>query len=289
MKRGIFLLPLVYLLTVSCSVDELDIQDTNASSQDVFHAYLESYSEPDTKVYVNEDIRLRWDAEDRISIFKTTYNSQYRFEGVTGDADGDFSEVPSGSFVTGNELEGFICAVYPYQRSTTISNSNVLSFQFPAEQTYRKGSFGPGANTMVSVTKTKTDPLKFKNAGGYLVLKFYGKDISVSSITLEGRNGEFLSGKGAWEIVLGATPDFTFDSTAGTSITLTCKDPVALGATKEEATAFWIVVPPTPFEKGIKLTITRADGKEATLETDMKLSIVRNTLLRITPVELHFD
>lgn len=286
MKRGFFLLTSLFLLNVSCSVHELDIQDTNASSRDVFHAYLESYSEPDTKVYVNEDIRLRWDAKDRISLFnKNTYNFQYEFKGATGDADGEFGKV-SDPFATGNSL-GFICAVYPYQRSTAISNSEVLTLQFPAEQTYRKGSFGPGANTMVSVTED--DPLKFKNAGGYLVLKFYGKDISVSSIKLEGRNGEFLSGEGAWKIALGKNPDFTFDSTAGTSITLTCQDPVALGATKEEATAFWIVVPPTPFEKGIKLTVTASDGKETTLETDMKLSIVRNTLLRITPVELNFD
>ena len=146
-----------------------------------------------------------------------TYNYQYEFKGATGDNEGEFRKMED-PFVTGNPLD-FICAVYPYQEDMTISNSDVLTVQFPAKQTYRKGSFGPGANTMVSVTKA--NPLEFKNAGGYLVLKFYGKDVSISSITLEGRNGELLSGEANWKVKIGTTPVFTFDSKAGTSITLT--------------------------------------------------------------------
>ena len=129
----------------------------------------------------------------------------------------------------------------------------------------------------------------FKNSGGYLVLKFYGKGISVSSITLEGRNEEPLSGEATWKPAIGAVPDFAFASTAGTSITLSCTEPVALGATKEEATVFWIVVPPTDFKKGIKLTVTGTDGKTITKETDKDLTIVRNTLLRVSPVEVSFN
>lgn len=286
MKNSSLLQPLICLLVMSCSVQDFDTR--SSSSQDVFHAYLESYSDPDTKVYVNEKIKLLWDAKDRISLFnKTTLNQQYEFKGATGDNSGDFKKVTD-PFATGNDLD-YICAVYPYLESTDISNSDVLTFNLPAEQTYRENSFGPGANTMVSVTETKEEPLMFKNAGGYLVLKFYGKDISISSVTIEGRNKEPLSGKATWEPAVGAVPKFDFTSTAGTSITLTCNEPVTLGATKEEATVFWMVVPPTSFEKGFKLTVTGADGKSIIKETDKKLSIVRNTMLRISPVEVKFN
>ena len=286
MRRDIFLQPLICLLAVSCSVYDFDTQDTSTSSQDVFHAFLESYSEPDTRVYVNENIKILWDAKDRISIFqKLTYNQEYEFKGATGENSGKF-EKTSNPFVVGNLLD-FICAVYPYQETTGIDNNDVLKFEFPAEQIYRKDSFGPGANTMVSVTKE--DPLMFKNAGGYLVLKFYGKGISVSSITLEGRNEEPLSGEATWKPAIGAVPDFAFASKAGSSITLSCTEPVALGATKEEATVFWIVVPPTDFKKGVKLTVTGTDGKTITKETDKDLTIVRNTLLRVSPVEVSFN
>ncbi|MBR3388262.1 MAG: hypothetical protein IKG84_08565 [Bacteroidales bacterium] len=285
--KKLFLQSLTCLLVVSCSVQDYDTPDTNASSQDVFYAYLESYSEPDTRVYINEKIKILWDAKDQISLFKSTWNQKYEFKGNTGDSSGEFKDVSTG-FGTGNDI-AFICAVYPYQSSTTIDNKDELTLEFPAEQIYREGSFGRGANTMLSVTKTKEEPLMFKNAGGYLVLKFHGKDVSISSVTLEGRNEEPLSGNATWKPVVGAVPKFTFASTAGTSITLTCNEPVTLGATKEEATVFWMVVPPTPFEKGFKLTVTGADGKSFIKETDKNLAIVRNTLLRIAPVEVKFD
>ena len=285
MKRDFFLQSLICLLVVSCSVQEYDSQTT--SPHDVFHAYFESYSEPDTKVYVNEKIKLLWDADDRISLFNnTTLNQQYKFKGATGDNSGEFEDMSTG-FGTGTEMP-FICAVYPYQSSTKIDNNFVIKLMFPANQTYRDNSFGPGANMMVSITEE--DPLMFKNVGGYLVLKFYGQDISVSSITLEGRNGEYLSGEATSKLDVGAIPEFTFnESKAESSITLTCDNPVALGTSKETATVFWMVVPPTPFEKGFRLTVTGADGKSFIKETDKNLAIVRNTLLRIAPIEVKFN
>lgn len=286
MKKGFILQSLICLLSVSCSVHELDLPDMCTSSSDVFHAYLESYSEPETRVYVNENIKILWDTKDRISMFKnSTLNQQYELTAGTGGNEAVFKEVSS-VFGTGNYLP-YICAIYPYS-SAKIDNTDVLKLKFPSEQVYREGSFGPGASFMVSVTEE--DPLKFKNVGGYLVLKFFGTDISVSSITLEGRNEEPLSGDATWKPAVGAIPEFAFiASKAGTSVSLTCNDPVKLGTSKETATVFWMVVPPTTFEQGFKLTVTGADGKTFIKETDKNLAIVRNTLLRIAPIEVKFN
>lgn len=286
MKTPLFPLALICLLTISCSVQEPDTKDIVAPGDDVFYATLESYAGPDTKVYVDEKIKMYWNEGDLISMFnKTTLNQEYRFEGNTGDYAGKFEKV-SDPFGTGNPF-GYLCAVYPYKSSTKIGNDDVLTLTLPAEQVYQEGSFGPGANTMVSVTEG--NPLMFKNVGGYLVLKFYGKDVSISSIKLEGNNGEKLSGKAAMTPVIGEAPKITLSDEKATSITLTCDKPVELDGSKENATMFWMVVPPTDFSKGFKLTVTGSDGKEFIKNTDKNLSIVRNTLLRIAPIEVVFN
>lgn len=277
---------------MSCSVHEPDTINTESGSETRFYATLESYAEPDTRVYVDDKIQLYWDENDQISLFnKAALNQQYYFTGNTGEKAGYFEKV-SDPFGTGTDLK-FVCAVYPYQSQsfTKISNSGVLTLTLPAEQTYREGSFGPGANTMISCSESK-DRLQFKNVGGYLVLKFYGKGVSVSSIKLEGNGGELLSGKATWAPVVGETPTIKMDPNAeksgDNSIMLTCEKPVALNAAKEEATLFWIVVPPTDFEKGFTLTVTNSDGKTFVKKTDKNFSIVRNTLLRIAPIEVAF-
>ena len=283
MKKGLFLQSLICLMATSCSVEDMGIESPSSFGNDVFFAGVESVSTPDTKVYVDENIKIIWDAEDRISIFnKKTLNQQFMFMGETGDNSGYFNYVssPSGS---GYSL-GYICAVYPYMSSTKISNSGVMTLSLPAEQAYREGTFGPGANTMVSTTKDNL--LSFKNVGGYLVLKFYGEGVSVSSIKLEGHNGELLAGKATLTPAVGTPPTITMASTAETSITLYCDNPVELGATKENASVFWMVVPPTAFTKGFKLTVTDPDGNVFVKETSANLSITRNGLLRISPIEV---
>jgi hypothetical protein len=86
MKKGVFLQSLIGLLFVSCSVQEMDNPSAASLGDDVFYASVESNSTPDTKVYIDEDIKILWDEEDLISIFnKTTLNQKFMFAGETGD------------------------------------------------------------------------------------------------------------------------------------------------------------------------------------------------------------
>ena len=282
MKKGIALLSFICLLAVSCTVHEIDVKETPILEDNVFYASLESYSTPETRVHVDENVKILWDAEDRIAIFnKTTLNRAYLFGGETGDNAGYFTEDPDVD-VSGTEASyGHICAVYPHLPSTSISESGVLTLTLPAEQTYRAGTFGPGANTMVSVTDDNL--LHFKNVGGYLVLKLYGEGVSVSSITLVGNNQEKLSGEATWVPAVGEDPVITMTQDAAYSIKLTCASPVALGADEEGAVAFWMVVPPTHFENGFKLMIEDPDNNVFIKDTKKDLSVVRNGVLRISP------
>lgn len=287
MKKGYILPSLICMLAVSCTVQELDVPAPSPIKEviedDVFFASLESYSTSDTKVFIDESVKMHWDADDMLSIFNfNTQNQPYQFSGETGDVSGYFTRV-SDPVETEDDLD-LICAVYPYRESTTISESGVLTLPLPAEQTYKAGSFGLEANTMVSTTDGHF--LKFKNVGGYLALKFYGAGVSVSSIRLDGNLGEPLSGEATLTPGIGADPIISMASSAGTSITLTCETPVQLGADRDNSTIFWLVVPPTSFTEGFRLTVTTPDGDVFYKETTKSLTIARNDVLRISPIEV---
>lgn len=295
MKKGFVLQSLICLLAVSCSVHEMETTAPVPAEDDVFYASLESYSAPDTKVYVDVNtvsdgkFLTFWDAEDKISIFNwNTQNKQYEFMGETGDNSGYFKKISEGTG-TGSSAN-YVCAVYPYQESTLLDDSGVLNLTLPEEQTYREASFGPGANTMVSTTNGENNLLRFQNVGGYLVFKFYGgssdNPVSISSIKLEGRNGELLSGEATMTPIIGEDPAITMAQTAGTSITLTSSKAVKLGKNANKATLFWMVVPPTEFTQGFKVTVTDKDGKIFIKETDQPLTIERNRVSTMAAVEV---
>lgn len=291
MKKKLFLQSFICLLAVSCTVRELDViapTPTKEEAEDVvFYADLESYSDPETRVYLDENIKILWDEADLISIFnKSTLNQKFMFDGETGENAGTFHWVRDDYFGAGNDLD-YICAVYPYQESATISNSEILTLTLPEEQTYREKSFGPGTNTMVSVTDGNL--LKFKNVGGYLALKFYGDDVSVSSIRLIGNNGEPLSGEGTIQLPFDNVPKIEMASTAGKTILLNCEEPVELGTTRDDATIFWMVIPPTEFTDGFTLLVTNPDGDVFVKETHAHLTIDRNGVLRIAPIEVDMN
>lgn len=295
MKKGIFLPSLIGLLALSCTVQEIETQNhpyEPAPGDDVFYASLAP--ESDTKVHVDkidEQIKTLWDENDQISIFnKNTVNQQYEFMGETGDNAGYFKRVSEEAVAAGNG--SYVCAVYPFSQATSL-DEGVLTLTLPKKQTYREGSYGLEANTMVSTTDGKNNLLRFKNVGGYLVLKFYGtqmvdgeeKAITIKSIKLEGRNGELLSGEAIMTPAIGELPIIEMAETAGTSITLDANK-VKLGKNAGKATEFWMVVPPTVFSEGFLLTVTDKDNKVFTKETDQRLVIERNGVLRIAPIEV---
>ena len=92
------------------------------------------------------------------------------------------------------------------------------------------------ANTMVS--STDDNKLKFKNVGGYLSFKFYGKDVSVSSITLKTNNGELIAGDCTVDMSGGLPESSLLADRATDAVTLTCDPPIVLPKEKEEAVIY---------------------------------------------------
>lgn len=283
-KSSRIIIALAFLALASCNVNvETELARDHNSACD-FKAVIEEPGDPGSKVYADEDLKVLWHEKDEISIFnRNTYNRRYRFNGQTGDNSGSFSLVPAGDFVTGNELDAAY-AVYPYDESSTISNSAVLSVTLPSVQTYAEKSFGRGANTMVAATEDEL--LVFKNLCGYLMFKLYGAGRSVSSLKLEGNNGEIIAGAASVTMTPGGIPDVSMAQDGGTSITLKCESPVPLGADAEHYTEFWFALPPVTFQQGIKLTISFSGGGGDQKSSSGQITIVRNTRSRMSPIEV---
>ena len=274
-------------IVAACTVEEPS--HTEFTYPHEVSARIEDHSaNPETRVYADENLKVLWDNDDRITLFnKYTYNKEYRFTGSTGANSGVFQEVNTGEVITGNQLD-YVYAVYPYMEQTEISNSGVITLGLPAEQPYKEYSFGRGANTMVSATQNTE--LLFKNLCGYLVLKLYGDGVSVSSIALTGNNDEPLAGTVDVTASTSSTPSLAFRTTGSSStITLNCETPVAIGSTAEDATVFWLVVPPTTFEGGFTLTVTDSDGNTFVKNSTTSKQIVRNSTYRVKALEVVMD
>ena len=274
MKNILSIMFLFALLASSCSEDEL-VKNQPINSL----KFTASFEQNESRTYVEEGNLLRWTKGDQITLFEgNTLNRRFIFDGETGDNAGTFSlgENPYG---TGNELNKNY-AVYPYRSKTIISDYGGITATLPAEQSYAESSFGLGDNTMVAVTKDTDDTfLMFKNVGGYLKLQLYGDDVTVKSITLTGNNHEKIAGNATITPVYGEAPIVTMADDATTSIMLDCGEKgVKIASSAEEATAFWVVVPPTIFEKGITITVKDAENKVFTQSTDKQLAIQRNVV-----------
>lgn len=277
MKR-ILLLASALLLLSACT-DELDqmINGSRSARQaTVFQTSTEVPASPETKVYADENMKVLWNADDRISIFnKTTLNSQYVFTGDDGDTAGGFEEVQSGGFFTGNPLD-YVYAAYPYSTSNKISNSGSFLMELPAEQAYKEKSFGIGANTMVAITDGSF--LAFKNVGGYLSLRLYGDDVFVSRITIKGNNGEKIAGSASIGIPFGGTPAVTVNEKGTDKVSIVCDPAVKIGDNANDYTDFWFVIPPVTFSKGFTITVTDDEGRVFEKSTTKSFTVTRNTL-----------
>lgn len=257
MKRLLTILSL--LLAVACS----NLYEDRSSSvlDDINQVFYASITD-DTRTYLNDDIQFRWTSKDQISIFKgNAQNKPYEFMGETGASSGNFQYVNGGSATVGESVPTNY-AVYPYNQSTSIDNSGVISYYWPDTQFYAENSVGLGANVMVAATKSVSDyNLYFKNVGSYLCISLYGVQQGVSSIELTSLAGETLVGASLISIGDDSIPTCQMSGDKN-QITLDCNGVVIVGATKNKPTSFWFVLPPTTLTQGFKVAVNGVDGTQ---------------------------
>ena len=290
MRTGSLTIVAILVATVSCGVDDNTVlpDDYYAAPDKVYASFEPQGADGLTKVYLGEDAKLYWNAVDCISLFnKDNFSCKYKFDGTDGSRSGSFTNVNTDFYSAQPLTDNHIYAVYPYSSDYKIVPENsVISLTVPSVQQYAENSIGLGANIMVAAEDDYS--LYFKNACGYICFKLYGK-MTVSSISLEGNNGEKISGPATVSMAVGGDPVLKMTEDAGTVITVSCDNPVSLGRSEDKSTEFWFVVPPVSFDGGFKLTLAGEKVDDVVISTSNSFTINRNKILRINPVSVNTD
>ncbi len=247
--------------------------------------YTAGFESVPTRSYLDAGLKAHWNEKDEISVFNTTHNDRYVFDGQTGDTSGEFHAAESPG--SGSAL-AYTYAVYPYSTATSISPDGVISLNIPDRQQYFPDSYAPGTNYMSAICDKSSTDLFFRNLCGYVVLYLYG-DAVISSIEFRGNGDEAISGPATVSPTPGAAPELRMSDGTSHSITLDCGDGIALGATEQEATAFWFVIPPVPLNKGFTVTVIDTEGRSLQKSTSVARTVVRNVKNGMAPLEVVFS
>ena len=284
----------ILLLVVGCSKD-VDFEPSQEQAQNRILSGIiadEKDEDNESRVYLDNKIRIRWNKGDLISVFDgTTRNKEFAFLGSDGSSAGDFEDNSAGTIGTGNAIDR-LYGLYPYASSTEYcygedeSEADYLRYTLPATQTYKPNSIGLNANLMVAATANKSDKtLVFRNVCSYLRLKLYGADQTVSSIVFKGNTDEVLTGDVAITASYGNAPTIKMLGVAdedNKTITLDCSEGVDIGNTSDEATEFWLVVPPVNFPNGFTIKVKGEGNMGQEIVVNNNLTFARNTYNTIT-------
>lgn len=288
MKRLIYLFLTVFVL-VGCETKEefyQIVQDNWTESelpQNLYATILNEENAQQSRTLVNNR-KVVWHEKDEISFFVNNIHARYQSDGKANAEHVTFTKL-SEKTVNVQTPPRYSLAVYPYDENITCekgANGDVLHVTYPAVQTYAQNSFGKGANLMIAAGTIPggTDSnLRFRNACGYLVLKLYGENSKVKTITLSSRSGEKIAGAATVVAKSNAAPATTMDDGATSTVTLNCGDEgVAIGADAAHATEFWFALPPVTFAEGIRVVVEKTDGTRYTKETTNSVTVERNTI-----------
>ncbi len=230
-----------------------------------------------------EGTTFAWTEGSRLSLFRSNTNERFAY-----DAAGDVFKKED-KLKMGEPFENAY-AVYPYKGTNRVSNGDIKT-EVPSAQTYSADGVNFADAPMVGMSATASDPtMELKNLCGVAVVKLYGTAI-VKSVAVTGNNGEVLAGTAMAEIGEDGTPTFDIVALQNNTVTLTAEEPVALGATVEEATPFYLLVPPTTFENGFIVTVVDSYGNVRKKnfkvdEANPAASIARNEVVTIAEYEL---
>lgn len=280
MRKYLFLSIVSLLSVASCTVQEILFQEVEpAEAQDVYHA---GFGDFDTKTAIDGLGRMYWENGDEISVFRSTANVPYIYEGETGARLADFKRADD-SFYAGQDIPATI-AVYPYAYANAVTDDGTgVYVNFSSNQYYVEGSFGRSAAPMVAVTKDANDrDLNFKNLAGFLVIPAYG-DVTVKKVEFI-PNGEALPYRFVVEPKYGEDPVLHQEEYYTSLFRLDCtQDPVKLS--KDNFTEFWLALPPVTMKDGFTVKFVTSDG-EFNFTTNASRTISRNVVNRMTPVSV---
>lgn len=247
------------ILAASCS-DESNKDNEPDVKQPIQLSFkgVQSDGDADTRSYLDGG-RVYWNTDDAINVFTST-GTPYRFDTKEGGANVTFVGT-----VLSEDIIYF--GLYPYNESATCSyNSSTKDITyyttFPSSQEALENSFARDANITVAKTTNTEMAFHFKNVCGLIKFNITSSEASLpfTKAVLEGLNSEDIAGDVTItynhnaEVSL-TNPDISITGSAGKTITLNAPT----GTTFAKDTDYYIVVPPTEFPSGYKITFYNDD------------------------------
>lgn len=296
MKRLIALATLMILLIMGCTTKEELITADIAMSAKSFYVKVEhTYS--DTKAHLHDKKNVVFDEGDIMAVFdKNEAVSEYAYSASESKFSGT-------SVLTGDELDN-VHLLFPFSEDIKFSD-NCVQGTLPAKQKYYQNSFDSNSQIMYAQVQELSEESAFemKNMCGYLMLPLYGTDITVKDIvvSVSGEN-EYISGD-FYISEVDETDDFALfmhsevqnHENLSKLVTLDCSDVegggVQLGNTSEDATVFYISLPPQNYSNGFTVTITDIFGREfikTAFSTD-GYKLMRNHIKPMEPLQIVYD
>lgn len=294
MKRFIVLSIIVVYVIFGCTSKNELISPDDSVSQKSFYVKVEQ-TNSDTKAYLKDGKSVEFEAGDELAVFDQNISrSKYTY------SESSFSGTSDKS---GSQLN-HVHLLFPYSESVEFVD-NSLQGTLPAVQKYSESSFFSNSQIMYARVPELNDGSSqyLKNMCGYLMLPLYGTDITVKDIvvSVSGEN-EYISGD-FYISEVDETDDFALimhsevqnHVNLSNSVTLDCSDVegggVQLGNTSEDATVFYISLPPKYYSKGFTVTITDIFGREfiKTAFTTDGYELMRNHIKPMEPLQIVYN
>ena len=226
---------------------------------------------------VETELSAVWGAEADTRLSLSPNGSGFKTEWTSGDKIGVFDNIDPGTIRTfycigGGKQAKFIgtasagatefYAVYPFDANAFIdwAGGKIIS-SLPSSQVAVKGSIPKEG--FVAVAHCDNDLLEFRNAFGLVSFTLDGSG-AVDMVTLEGNNGERLSG------VATLKADGS-NTCSGTSVSLT-----APGGKTFEAGTYYMALSPVNFTKGFTVTVHSKVYSSSVKTTAKSASIPRS-------------
>lgn len=284
MKKHMILLLALSATFCACQHEEVEIQ-TKAET-----IYARTGELDKTKTHLDENYDILWDSGDEIVAFTGGRSIRKKFlvnSEAVDKTDGTFTKDSDYEYAGKYETIGNSIALYPFSEITcSVSEGHYMlgNVILPSEQTYSEGSFGKGAMPMTAVTEdAEAADFRFRNVCGALMLQFKGSG-AIESISVEGNDGEPLCGEASIKVGYGSDPEIIMADDALKKVTLTCN-----GEELDENVikTFFIVLPPTDFKQGFKVTITDNYGTSKQFKASANNIIARSRITRMPVLTYH--
>ena len=301
MKR-VFILCSMLSLLVGCSNDfeEINQQPVGGVSASglptTISASVPEFDEEEevSRTKVVRDQHVLWQNSDAIAYFANVTKAKYVYNGRDGVTSASFDLVEE----SGISRILYTNAVYPYDAATGctfVGTDEQLSVVYPAVQSYAMDSFGKGANLMVAKGTTaygRDESLAFRNACGYFTIKLYSsknKPVAIQSIKLTALGGEKIAGPATIIAHSDAAPEITMSSEGVSEVTLNCGNGgKVIGNDITTPTEFWFALPPTTFERGVRIEVVDVEGTTYVKKTDKKIVVERNKIKPMAAIKFAY-